>query len=315
MTSKVIQRNIHISHRKASLVIDLIRNKPIDEAIRILQHTQKKFAPIVLKLLNSAVANVTNNKKDMDPTNLYIYKIVANQGPTAKRRNFRAKGSADIIFKRTTHLEIVLSDDKDELAKELAAIKAKKAKSSTPIETKPVEQPKKEAKKETKPKKVVEPVVEENEPVDPELLKREQEVLVVVDEKDDNGEEVKTETIIISASPKVVKELFDNPEKDVLFYKNTPVNKVSRVIVYATAPVQKVVGEFDLELIDKGAVSTNWKKYSKRSVLSKKDYDVYYTGKDQAHAMVSSKAYKYRKPKALSDYNMSKGPSGFQYLK
>lgn len=305
MTSKVIQRNIHISHRKASLVIDLIRNKPINEAIRILQHTQKKFAPIVLKLLNSAIANVINNKKDMDPSNLYIYKIVANQGPTAKRRNFRAKGSADIIFKRTTHLEIVLSDDKDELANELAAIKAKKTKkSSIQRETKIVSKP------------VVKAIVEEdNELVDPELLKREQEVLVVVDEKDDKGQEVKTETIMISASPKVAKELFDNPEKDVLFYKNTPVNKVSRVIVYATAPVQKVVGEFDLEVIDKGAVSTNWKKYSKRSVLSKKDYDVYYTGKDQAHAMVSTKAYKYRKPKALSDYNMTKGPSGFQYLK
>ena len=54
---------------------------------------------------------------------------------------------------------------------------------------------------------------------------------------------------------------------------------------------------------------------NKQSVISKKEYDAYYEGKDKAHALVSKKAYKYRNPKDLSEYNMTKGPSGFQYLK
>ena len=129
MINKVIQRNIHISHRKAQLVCDLIRNKPIKEAIIILNNTDKKFAPICLKLLNSAIANATNNHA-MNAEKLYIYNIFANQGPTWKRTMPRARGSADIIFKRTTHLEIHLSDNPNERKLELEARKNKKASST-----------------------------------------------------------------------------------------------------------------------------------------------------------------------------------------
>lgn len=311
MTNKVIQRNIHISHRKASLVIDLVRNKPVHEAIRILSNTPKKFAPIVLKLLNSAISNVQHNSKDMDPSKLYIYKIVANQGPTMKRTLPRAKGSADQLFKRTTHLEIVLSDDVNEREKELAAIKAKKSKK--PLAVEPVA--KVETKKVAKPSKVEIKPVEKDENVDPELLKREQQVLKVVEKTASQKEEETTETIMISTSPKNAQVLFDDLEKNVIFYKTTPINKVLRVLVYVTSPTKKVVGEFDLESVEIGAISSIWRKYSKQSVISKKEYDAYYEGKDKAHALVSKKAYKYRNPKDLSEYNMTKGPSGFQYLK
>ena len=128
MINKVIQRNIHISHRKAQLVCDLIRNKPIKEAIIILNNTDKKFAPICLKLLNSAIANATNNHA-MNAEKLYVYNIFANQGPTWKRTMPRARGSADIIFKRTTHLEIHLSDNPNERKLELESRKSKKTKS------------------------------------------------------------------------------------------------------------------------------------------------------------------------------------------
>lgn len=306
--TRVIQRNIHISHRKASLVIDLIRGKSVQEAKRILENTQKKFAPIVLKLLKQAVANAENNTK-LEVNKLYVYYIVANQGPTMKRNLPRAKGSADRLFKRTTHLEIVLSDDPKERELELAAIKAKKSKKPVEKQVSKVEVKKPEPKVETK--KVV-----EEQPVDPELLKREQEVLKVVEtSKEPNVEQETTETIIISMAPKSAEALFDNPEKNVVFYKVTPANKVLRVIVYATAPVKKVVGEFDLQEIKIAATSTIWKNFSKASVISKKEYDSYYEGKEKAHAMISKKTYKYRNPKDLSDYNMSKGPSGFQYLK
>lgn len=122
MKSRVIQKNVNVSHRKAKLVVDLIRNKNVNEAIRILDNTNKKSAPILKKLLLSAIANSTNNHS-MNAANLYVYEIFANQGPTLKRTLPRAKGSADRIFKRTTHLEIILSDDKTERNNDLQAIK------------------------------------------------------------------------------------------------------------------------------------------------------------------------------------------------
>jgi large subunit ribosomal protein L22 len=109
-TTRALQRNIKISARKAGLVCDLVRFKKATTALNILENTDKKFAPFVLKLLRSAMANATNNH-NMSTENLYIQSIVANQGPTAKRTMPRAKGSADIIRKRTTHLEIILSDE------------------------------------------------------------------------------------------------------------------------------------------------------------------------------------------------------------
>lgn len=127
MKTRVIQRNVHISHRKVQLVVDLIRNKKVDEATRILENTDKKSAPIVKKLLHSAIANAMNNHS-MNGSSLYVYEIFANEGPTWKRTMPRAKGSADRLFKRTTHIEIVLSDDPKERQKDLAKIKQRIAK-------------------------------------------------------------------------------------------------------------------------------------------------------------------------------------------
>lgn len=121
------QNNIHISSRKAKLVVDLVRDKKVIEATQILENTNKKAAPIVLKLLHQAIANATNNHA-MDSTKLYIYHIVANQAPTLKRTNPRARGSADLLKKRYTHFEIVLSDDENERQNDLKLIKEKVAK-------------------------------------------------------------------------------------------------------------------------------------------------------------------------------------------
>lgn len=122
MKARAIQKNIHLSPRKAKLVCDLIRNKNVKEALNILAHTPKKAAPIILKLLNSAIANATNNHA-LSADKLYIYHIVANQGSTLKRTSPRAKGSADLIRKRHCHIEIVLSDDVNERQKDLQKIK------------------------------------------------------------------------------------------------------------------------------------------------------------------------------------------------
>ena len=98
-----------ISSRKIKIVADLIRGKNVDEAIAILQFTQKAGAEILLKLLNSAIANAENNKQ-MNHSKLYIAEIYSNQGPTLKRIRPAAKGSAVRIRKRTSHTTIVLKE-------------------------------------------------------------------------------------------------------------------------------------------------------------------------------------------------------------
>lgn len=120
--ARAIQRNIHISSRKAKLVCDLIRNKPVQEALSILEHTNKKAATYLKKLLDQAISNAVNNHA-LKADKLYIFKVVANQGPTLKRTMPRAKGSADLIRKRYSHLEIIVSDDPNEKQKELQKIK------------------------------------------------------------------------------------------------------------------------------------------------------------------------------------------------
>lgn len=102
-------RHARISARKVKIVIDLIRGKKVKEAIAILKYTNKAAAPMVEKLVKSAMANAVNNHQ-MDESKLYISEIYANQGPTMKRIMPRAKGSANRIRKRTSHIIVVLKE-------------------------------------------------------------------------------------------------------------------------------------------------------------------------------------------------------------
>ena len=142
MKTSVIVRNVHVSSRKANLVCTLIRGKKVTEALTILEHCNKKTATYLLKLLQSAIANATNNHS-MNGDKLYVYSCVANQGKTIKRAMPRAKGSSNMIRKRHSHLVIVLSDNPNERAMELKAIKAraqKKNKKPT-VAAKPANKP------------------------------------------------------------------------------------------------------------------------------------------------------------------------------
>ena len=96
-----------ISSRKVKIVIDLIRNKSVDEALAIVKFTPKAASEIIEKLLKSAIANAENNH-GMNRGNLVVSEIYANQGPTLKRMRPAAKGSAVRIRKRTSHVTIKL---------------------------------------------------------------------------------------------------------------------------------------------------------------------------------------------------------------
>lgn len=100
---------VRISPRKVKIVIDLIRNKPVGEALAILKHTPKAASEVVEKLLLSAMANAENNH-GMDVEKLYVAEIYSNAGPMLKRVRARAKGRAFRILKRTSHTTIVLKE-------------------------------------------------------------------------------------------------------------------------------------------------------------------------------------------------------------
>ncbi len=109
MEAKAVLNYARISNRKVGIVLDLIRNKPVDEAKAILRHTPKAAAILVEKLLASAVANAENNF-NMDTSKLYVSETFANQGPTLKRVRPRAQGRAFRIRKRTSHITVVVKE-------------------------------------------------------------------------------------------------------------------------------------------------------------------------------------------------------------
>ena len=100
---------IRIAPRKVQIVLDLIRNKPTEQAMAILKHTPKAACEPLFKLLTSAVANAENNH-NMDVTRLYVAECYVGQGPTLKRIRPRARGSADRVEKKSSHITLVLRE-------------------------------------------------------------------------------------------------------------------------------------------------------------------------------------------------------------
>lgn len=109
MESKAIAKYIRISPRKLKPVADLVRGKDIKTAENILKFTPHRGADILEKVLKSAKSNAENNH-NMNPDNLYVAEIYANQGPTMKRWRAGAQGRASVILKRTSHVGIVLKE-------------------------------------------------------------------------------------------------------------------------------------------------------------------------------------------------------------
>ena len=107
MEARAELRQVRISPRKVGIVLDLIRNKPVEIAFATLKNTPKSACEPLEKLLKSAVANAENNNQ-MNPENLYVAECFANKGPTMKRVKPRAQGRAYRIEKRMSHITIVI---------------------------------------------------------------------------------------------------------------------------------------------------------------------------------------------------------------
>ncbi|WP_017446404.1 50S ribosomal protein L22 [Gayadomonas joobiniege] len=101
-----------LSPQKGRLVADQVRGLPVDKALDILSFSSKKGADLVKKVLMSAIANAEHNE-GADIDELSVAKIFVDEGPVMKRIRPRAKGRADRIIKRTSHITVVVSDSQE----------------------------------------------------------------------------------------------------------------------------------------------------------------------------------------------------------
>ena len=111
MESRAVLRLARVSPRKARLVANMIRGKDAAEALEMLKFTRKKSAQMFYKLVSSAVSNAeykANDDESIDIDQLYIKTIFVDQGPTLRRFRPRARGSANRIHKKTSHLTVIL---------------------------------------------------------------------------------------------------------------------------------------------------------------------------------------------------------------
>lgn len=103
-------KNAALSAQKGRLVADMIRTMEVSKAVDVLKFTQKKGARIMLKILESAIANAENNN-GVDIDELKVSTIFVDEAATLKRIRARAKGRANRILKRNCHITIKVSDE------------------------------------------------------------------------------------------------------------------------------------------------------------------------------------------------------------
>ncbi|MBU4477510.1 MAG: 50S ribosomal protein L22 [Candidatus Omnitrophica bacterium] len=131
MIASAKARHIRMSARKARIVLTLVRGKPAQQALSVLENTRKKAALVVNKLLRSALANAKN--KGIEEEGLYVSKIHADEGATWKRFRAASFGRASRVRKRTCHITVEL--DKKIIVPKVKVAEAAKKKRTSKTET------------------------------------------------------------------------------------------------------------------------------------------------------------------------------------
>jgi len=111
METYAIHKGAMIAPRKARMTMDLIRGKDVVTASAILENTNTKAARLILKVLNSAVANAVNNFGATE-SELKVSECYINPGQVYKRIKFASRGNVDRRDKRTSHITVKVSDGK-----------------------------------------------------------------------------------------------------------------------------------------------------------------------------------------------------------
>ena len=132
MEAKAVEKYLRMSPRKIRYVVDLVKEKPVEEAVDILTFMPRRAAVVVKKAIESAVSNAVENFKEykIAEEELFIKEIYVSEGPTLKRWKPRARGRADRVMKRTAHLTVIVSDsvagEEGQMIKEKKAVKPRK---------------------------------------------------------------------------------------------------------------------------------------------------------------------------------------------
>ena len=109
MEIKSVAKDTGISARKARLLLDMVRGKSVDEALTMLRFATSPAAKVVAKVVKTAAADAENNFQ-MTPSDLKIVKVFADDAPMIKRFQPRARGQADRIMKRSSHITVVVAE-------------------------------------------------------------------------------------------------------------------------------------------------------------------------------------------------------------
>ena len=104
-------RFARITARKARLMADLIRGRDVQDALNLLKFTPHRAAPMLSKVLTSAIANANEAEANMDK--LYVQEVRIDEGPTMKRLRMKDRGRANVIFKRSSHISVAVEEDKE----------------------------------------------------------------------------------------------------------------------------------------------------------------------------------------------------------
>ena len=112
MEVRAMAKDTGISVRKVRLLVDMVRNKKVDEALTILKFAPTPTARIVAKVVKSAAANAENNFQ-MLPSDLKIVSIFADEARTMKRFRPRARGRASPIRKHSSHITVIVAEQED----------------------------------------------------------------------------------------------------------------------------------------------------------------------------------------------------------
>jgi large subunit ribosomal protein L22 len=109
METRAILRGVRLSAQKGRLVADMVRGKPVDQALNILAFSPKKGAEIIRKVVESAIANAEHND-GADIDTLKVKTITVEEGMTLKRFTARAKGRGNRILKPTCHIYVSVGE-------------------------------------------------------------------------------------------------------------------------------------------------------------------------------------------------------------
>ena len=110
MEVRAVAKDTGVSPRKVRLLVDMVRGRKVEEALAILHFTPSPLARVVAKVVKSAAANAENNFQ-MDPADLKIVGIFADEARTTKRFRPRARGRAAPILKRSSHITVIVAEE------------------------------------------------------------------------------------------------------------------------------------------------------------------------------------------------------------